>query len=389
MARPAPMTFGVFIAPFHANNDSPTLSLRHDLALIELADKLGYDEAWVGEHHSTGVERIADPFMALSAAAVRTSRIRLGTGVVSLPYHHPLLVADRTVLLDHLSYGRAMLGVGPGALISDADMMGIAPVTQRSRMNEALDVIIKLLDGEVVNAKTEWFELREAQLAFLPLNPNGVPVAVASTTSPSGVTTAGKHGVGVLSLSAGFIGGKKDMRAQWEIAEQAAKDAGTTISRDEWRMVVRVHLDLDREQAIRDVEKGREQERQDYFKPVLGLENDYTLADEIADDSSIIGTPDDAIAAIERMLEQTGGFGGFMIMTHDWAPREKALTSLELFARYVMPHFQGTLAAAQRSARVVTEKRPSYKPLAQAAISKAYSDSGRELPAGANIQSLR
>src|SRR5688500_5955691 len=127
MPRPAPMTFGVFIAPFHANDDSPTLSLRHDLALIELADRLGFDEAWVGEHHSTGVERIADPFMALAAAAVRTSRIRLGTGVVSLPYHHPLLVADRTVLLDHLSLGRAMLGVGPGALISDADMMGIAP----------------------------------------------------------------------------------------------------------------------------------------------------------------------------------------------------------------------------------------------------------------------
>jgi limonene 1,2-monooxygenase len=389
MAQPARMSFGVFIAPFHANNDNPTLTLRHDLHLIELADRLGYDEAWVGEHHSTGVERIADPFMVLSAAAVRTSRIRLGTGVCSLPYHHPLMVADRAVLLDHLSFGRAMLGVGPGALISDADMMGIEPVTQRARMNEALDVIIPLLAGERVSATTDWFELRDAQLAFLPLNPNGLPIAVASTTSPSGVTTAGKHGVGVLSLSAGFIGGKKNMPEQWAIAEKAAADAGQEMRREDWRMVIRVHLAEDRDQAIRDVEVNRQAERQDYFKPVLGLENDYTLADEIADDSSIIGTPADAIAAIERLVEQTGGFGGFMIMTHDWASREKALTSLELFARFVMPHFQGTLEAPIRSARTVTEKRPSYKPLAQAAISRAYSDAGRDLPAGADIQSLR
>jgi limonene 1,2-monooxygenase len=389
MARPDRMDFGIFIAPFHSNDDNPTLTLRHDLELIELADRLGFDEAWVGEHHSTGVERIADPFMVLSAAAVTTSRIRLGTGVVSLPYHHPLMVADRTVLLDHLSRGRAMLGVGPGALISDADMMGIEPVTQRSRMNEALDAIIPLLRGETVSAQTDWFELRDAQLAFLPLNPDGVPVAVASTTSPSGVTTAGRHGVGVLSLSAGFIGGKKDMKEQWSIAEKAAADAGTEISRNEWRMVLRVHLSKDRDQAVRDVEAARERERQVYFKPVLGLENDYTLADEIADDSSIIGTPEDCIAAIERMVEQTGGFGTFLIMTHDWADRPQTLASLELFARYVMPHFQGTLAAAQRSAATVTAKRPGYKPLAQAAITKAFSDAGRELPDGTNIQSLR
>ena len=388
MARPDRMDFGIFIAPFHSNDDNPTLTLRHDLGLIQLADQLGFDEAWVGEHHSTGVERIADPFMVLSAAAVSTARIRLGTGVVSLPYHHPLMVADRTVLLDHLSQGRAMLGVGPGALISDADMMGIEPVTQRVRMNEALDAILPLLRGETVTTKTDWFELREAQLAFLPLNPD-LPVAVASTTSPSGVTTAGRHGVGVLSLSAGFIGGKKDMKEQWAIAEKAAADAGTQVSRQEWRMVLRVHLATSREQAIRDVERARQREREVYFKPVLGLENDYTLADEIADDSSIVGTPEDCIAAIERMLEQTGGFGCFLIMTHDWADRPQTAASMELFARYVMPHFQGTLTAARRSAETVAAKRPGYKPLAQAAISKAFSDAGREIPTGTDIQSLR
>src|SRR5579863_6211504 len=103
------MKFGVFIAPFHAVTDNPTLSIRRDLELIQMCDYLGFDEAWLGEHHSTGVERIADPFMVLAVAAQRTERILLGPGVSSLPYHHPLMVADRVVLLDHLSRGRAML----------------------------------------------------------------------------------------------------------------------------------------------------------------------------------------------------------------------------------------------------------------------------------------
>ena len=104
------MRFGVFLAPYHAPGQNPTLALERDLELIELLDRLGYDEAWVGEHHSTGWETIASPELFLAVAAERTRHIRLGTGVVSLPYHHPLMVADRIVLLDHLTRGRVMLG---------------------------------------------------------------------------------------------------------------------------------------------------------------------------------------------------------------------------------------------------------------------------------------
>lgn len=383
------MSFGLFIAPFHKTNDNPTLSIQRDLELIELADRLGYDEAWVGEHHSTGVEMISDPFMVLSAAAQRTSRIQLGTGVTSLPYHHPLMVADRVVLLDHLSKGRAMLGVGPGALISDADMMGIEPVTQRPRMLEALDAILKLLAGEIVDAKTDWFELRDGRLALLPLRPGGVPVAVASTTTPSGMVAAGTYGLGVLSLSAGFIGGKKNMREQWSIAEKTAGDAGVHMDRDTWRMVLRAHVAETREQAIADVSAARQAERVNYFKPVLGLENDYTIEDEIADDSSLIGSPDDVIAAIERMQAETDGFGTLLIMTHDWADTAATHKSLELFARYVMPHFQGTLAGPRRSSEWVAAKRPSYRPKTEAAITKAFADAGRDLPPDVNLASNR
>jgi alkanesulfonate monooxygenase SsuD/methylene tetrahydromethanopterin reductase-like flavin-dependent oxidoreductase (luciferase family) len=156
------MDFGVFLGPWHRAGQDPTLALERDLELIALLDALGYTEAWIGEHHSAGWEIIADPAVFIAAAAQRTRHIRLGTGVTSLPYHHPLMVADRMVLLDHLTRGRVMLGVGPGSLPSDAFMMGIDPMTQRERMEESLEAIVALLTSpERVTRSTEWFELRD------------------------------------------------------------------------------------------------------------------------------------------------------------------------------------------------------------------------------------
>ena len=100
MAR---LKFGAFLAPHHPIGEHPTLQLRRDLDLAEHLDKLGYDEFWCGEHHSTGWEMIASPEMFLAAAGERTHRIKLGTGVVSLPYHHPFNVAQRIVQLDHMT----------------------------------------------------------------------------------------------------------------------------------------------------------------------------------------------------------------------------------------------------------------------------------------------
>ena len=106
---------GIFLPPFHPVEENPTACLDRDLELMVWLDRLGFDEAWIGEHHSAGFEIIASPEVFIAAAAQRTRHIRLGTGVSSLPYHHPLMLADRMVLLDHLTRGRVMLGAGPGA----------------------------------------------------------------------------------------------------------------------------------------------------------------------------------------------------------------------------------------------------------------------------------
>jgi len=133
---------GIFLAPFHPVDEDPTLAIRRDMELIEWLDKLGFEEAWVGEHHSAGYEIISSPEVFIAAVAERTQRIKLGTGVVSLPYHNPLTTANRIIQLDHQTRGRIMFGAGPGLLPSDAMQLGIEVAKQRDRMVEALEVKI-------------------------------------------------------------------------------------------------------------------------------------------------------------------------------------------------------------------------------------------------------
>ena len=379
--RPERMTFGIFMAPFHRVGENPTLALRRDMELIEWLGELGYDEAWVGEHHSAGWELIADPALTIAAVAERTKHIKLGSGVVSLPYHHPLIVADRFVQLDHITRGRVMIGVGPGALVSDAYMMGIDPTTQRPRMDEALGVIIRLLAGETVDHTSDWFELRQARLQLLPYTRPCFPIAVASQVSPAGMVTAGHYGVGVLSLGAGLPGGKAALPGHWAIAEEAAAKSGKTMRREDWRLVIGIHIAESREEAIRDIEVGRYRETTEYFEGTLGRpHSEIPLEKVIENDGIIAGSPDDAIAAIERLQEASGGFGGLLGVAHEWTSREKTLRSYELFARYVMPRFQNVLPPIEASNQFVSaNRREIFRPSLQA-IANAFHEAGREIP---------
>src|SRR3954452_16940832 len=159
------MRFGLFMAPFHPTGQNPTLALERDLDLLEHLDRLGFHEAWIGEDHSGGYEIIASPEVFIAAAAQRTKYLRLGSGVNSLPYHHPLLLADRFVLLDHLTRGRVMLGCGPGQLTSDAHMLRIEADEQRPRMHQALEAIMHLLrSDELLTMETDWFTIQDARL---------------------------------------------------------------------------------------------------------------------------------------------------------------------------------------------------------------------------------
>ncbi len=338
------LRFGAFIAPFHALNENPTLAMERDFELVEWMDKLGYDEAWIGEHHSAGFETIASPEIFIATAAERTRNIKLGTGVSSLPYHHPLILADRINQLDHVTKGRVMFGVGPGSLPSDAFAMGLDYAKQRDKMDEALEVLVPLLRGEKVTAKTEWFELRDAQLQMTPYSRPSVEICTASQVSPTGATAAGRHGLGLLSLGATSTGGFNALASNWAIAEDTAKENGNVMDRSGWRLVGPVHVAETTEKARENVRFGLENWL-NYFLEVAALPLAPDTGGDpvdalIASGLAVVGTPDECTAQIHRLVDQSGGFGAFLQMAHNWADFEETKRSYELIARYVMPEFQ-------------------------------------------------
>jgi limonene 1,2-monooxygenase len=357
------MRFGVFLAPHHPIGEHPTLQIRRDLDLVAQLDALGYDEFWCGEHHSGGWETIASPEMFLAAAGEKTHRFMLGTGVVSLPYHHPFNVAQRIVQLDHMTRGRAMLGVGPGALPSDAHTLGIAPAVQRDRMDEALGIVIRLLrEDKPFSYTSDWFELHDAQLQIKPLQ-DDLPIVAASTISPAGMKAAGKYGVGVISIASHTEEGLAALPTQWRFGQTYAEEYGQVLDRSKWRINANIHIAPTREQAIQEVADGLMRWHNEYNVDILGRPNTQRVTDGVAlathmiETGAMIGTPDDALAAIEHLQQVSGGFGTLVGFAHDWAPREAQLRSFEMFARYVIPKAQGLIEPVQRSADFVADHK--------------------------------
>ena len=383
MTLPNRLKFGMFMAPFHPVGENPTLSLERDMELIEWLDKLGFDEAWVGEHHSAGWETIASPEVFLSAAAQRTKNIKLGTGVISLPYHHPLIVANRMIQLDHMTRGRVMMGAGPGALVGDAYMMGIDPPTQRKRMDESLGLILRLwTETEPITYESEWFTLREARVHLRPYSQPHMPVAVAASQSPAGMISAGKYGIGVLSLNTVRLPGAvaPNLAEFWQIAEQTAAENNKAVNRNDWGLVIHVHLAEGRKEAIEQARVGAGRYQREYFEDTLGLvlsadiPQDKVIDHMVETGSWCVGTPDDLIEHILRLDEESGGFGKILVQATEWATRDQVLHSYELIARYVMPRFQGSVASLVESNAWTSERRPELAGLATQAVDRARED---------------
>ena len=354
-----PLRFGVFLAPYHADDESPTLQIRRDLELADQLDALGFDELWVGEHHSASYETIASPEIFIAAAAERTRSIRLGTGVVSLPYHHPLMVADRITQLDHQTRGRVIFGVGPGQLPSDAYMLGIDASTQRRRMLESLEVLIPLLRGETVTRKTDWFEVREARVQLGPYTHPMVEMAVAAAVSPSGPRAAGINGIGMLSMAATSGEGFDMLPAHWEVCESMAAQHDQSVDRRNWRLVAPMHLAESREQAQADMEYGLLKLVR-YFERLGNAALPYGRSLDAAIEQwtehgltllgrAVIGTPDDAVEQIRSLQKRSQGFGTFLLLAHDCADPEKTAKSYDLFARYVIPELRAANRGRQES----------------------------------------
>ena len=370
--------FGAFLAPHHPIGEHPMLQFRRDLDFAEHLDKLGYDEFWCGEHHSSGWEMIGSPEMFLAAAAERTKRIKLATGVVSLPYHHPFNVAQRMVQLDHMSGGRAIFGTGPGALSSDAYVLGIDPMVQRDRQDEAIGVIRRLMAGERVTAESDWFTLRNAALQILPLQEE-MPFVTASQISPSGMTLAGKHGIGVISIGSMSEEGLTALPTQWSFAEDAAKKHGKTVNRKDWRVLLSWHIAETREKAREEAGKGLLRHHNEYIvgtlqrpgaKPYKSVTEALDTTSGAPGSAATIGTPDDLIETIKGVIKMSGGLGTIVGFAHDWANIENTFRSWEMVARYVIPEINGYITKLRESQKYIIENRESFERANKAVMAK-------------------
>lgn len=379
------LRFGAFIAPHHAIGQNPTVALQRDLEFVEHLDRLDFDEVWIGEHHSAGSEIIGSPEIFIAAAAERTKRIKLGTGVTSLSYHNPLWVADRMVLLDHLTRGRVMLGVGPGSLPTDSAMIGLNPTECRELLEENLDIVVRLLQGESVTATTRTHTLIDAQLQLRPYSHPCFEVVVAGVASPTGPRLAGKHGLGLLSIGATLTPeGYDALGHHFGIMEERAAEYGTAVDRDQWRLVCPMHIAETEEQAQQDVRFGLG-EWIDYFGKVAAFPH-FGSGGAAMDDMikymnhsgmGIIGTPAQARELIDKLVTQSGGFGSMLIMNADWAAPAATKRSFELIAQQVAPHFQGQSQPLFDAAARAGQKRDGYNEAQHAAIAhmtKKYED---------------
>ena len=347
------MRFGIFLPPHHVPvGQNPTYSMQRDVQLVKVLDEMGYDEAWFGEHHSCGVELIGDPALFIAHTAQVTKHIKLGTGVVSLPYHNPLWVADRFVQLDHLTRGRAILGVGPGALGTDAGMVGLEPKDLRPALETDVEVLMHLLRSEEpISIETERYKLVEARLQLDCYSDPHFEVATAAIVSPSGPRLVGRHGLGMISVGATMSSAGFDaLSHHWNVVEEQSAKHGRIPDRSGWRLVGPMHIADTKDQAIKDVEYGIDAWF-DYLQhtgsaPQLSVEGETTkqrVAHVIESGMGVIGTVDDAIDQIERLWEQSnGGFGCYLMFAHNWAPWEATLHNYHLFANHVIPHFKGT-----------------------------------------------
>ncbi len=380
MSRERALRLGIFVSPVHSPGLDPTWALNNDIHLIETADRLGFDEAWVGEHRSTGWEYISAPDVFIANLIARTGRIRLGTGVVSLPYHHPLNVAERITLLDHLSAGRVMMGTGPGAFPSDARAMGIDPLEARRMMQESLECVLALLAGEQVTRKTDWFVLRDAYVQLEGFTKPHLEVAVSAIHSPNGPRLAGRLGTSLLTFNATAGAGYDALAGQWTIVEEEAALHGRTVSRENWRLTGPMFVAETRQDAVRAVARGLPHWAR-YFREngqtawVSDSDDLEPTINQLTDSGfAVIGTPSDAIDQLLRLEERTGGFGTFLVWANDWASPDDTRRSLELIASEVRPAVSSSTDRLHVAERWARELRPELKTMSTAASQRAIDD---------------
>jgi alkanesulfonate monooxygenase SsuD/methylene tetrahydromethanopterin reductase-like flavin-dependent oxidoreductase (luciferase family) len=352
----------------HQPGSDVGLTLQIDLDQIEHLDRLGFHEAWIGEHFTAEWENIPAPDIFIGAALQRTHSIKLGTGVSCLPNHNPFHLAHRIAMLDQLARGRFLWGIGSGGFPGDFEVVGIDPRTgqQRQLSIDVVDEVLALWDDPRpgVYERHNWryhvpeFDPRIRKHVYLrPFQQPHPPIAVAGVTEKS--ETLGLAGErGWIPMSINFVT-PRVLQSHWASVVDGAARAGRTPDRAEWRVCRAVHVAPTDEQARREALEGAiGRDYRDYFLPLLsqtrglgGLkleesmrDSDITL-DYLCDNVWIVGSPATVVRKIRELYVSVDGFGGLLIGATDWSDASIWQRSMDLFAAEVAPQLANLRAS--------------------------------------------
>jgi alkanesulfonate monooxygenase SsuD/methylene tetrahydromethanopterin reductase-like flavin-dependent oxidoreductase (luciferase family) len=356
------MELGIFMMPLHPPHRGVQDTYQEDLDKIIMADKLGYGEAWVGQHFTAATEPISSPFMFMAACIPVTRQIKFCTGVINLPCHHPAIVAAEAAQFDHMSKGRFIFGVGPGALATDFQLFQNEEGWARLRKAlESIDFIQKIWEGgPPYDIKGEFYQITvdknvvpELGTGFMPkpFQKGGPPIA-SSLMSPSpglGKITGER---GWIPISANFIP-TYSVATPWQKYLEGCEAAKRKADPSEWRVcrnIVVARTDEEARQMVFDP-KGGLNYYFSYLWKALSLAN-YTMVlkadpsmpdekvtlDMLLEDLVIYGSPKTVAEKIAAFKARTGEFGRLVLAMSDWAHgRAGEENSMKLLAAEVLP----------------------------------------------------
>ena len=349
------MRFGLFTMPEHPPVENWTLSYDRDIDEIVRAEFLGFEEFWIGEHHTGGFENVPMPELLIAKASAVTNRIRLGTGVVNLPYQDPFLVAERLAFLDHLTHGRLEYGFGGGGLPTDKALFGMPAEEATPRTNEALEIIGQLLHTtDPITFQGKYWQFENRRLQVLPTR---MTRRSASQGSQAPTTTrCVASGVGNLSACTSLRSASTPTRLPPISSGMPTRsspplrrpDATRTEARELWRITREIYVSDNKNQALAEIREGVALSYEYLLGLGLGalMKKDISMADAeltfewmVEEIPWIIGSPEDCVRQVRELEESVGGFGTLLINSRDWVTTDRWYRSLELFARYVVPQF--------------------------------------------------
>src|SRR5262249_37752420 len=375
------MGLGFFAWPLPPPGSDPAQTMDDDLAQLALLDRLGYEEAWIGEHFTAQWENIPCPDLFIARALERTKRMKLATGVSCLPNHDPLMLAQRIAQLDQMAPGRFYGGVGAGGFRGDFGLLGVDPKSggPRAITREVLAPVLALWQEAKpgpYDGRRFRFNVPQPQhdiglrLHLQPFQKPHPPIGVAGVSANSEtLVLAGERGY--IPMSINFVP-PRILATHWEGVKTGAKRAGRIADRTTWRIARDVYVaDTDAKARREAIEGTLGRDYREYFLKLLPklrgfdmLKVDPAMPDPevtleyLCDKIWIVGSPATVARKLATLYQEVGGFGTLLVIAHEWTPRAAWERSMRLLVEDVLPRLSRAGSARSPAAARGSSRSP-------------------------------